>query len=551
MLTRQQLYEVYDEGPEATLDLIENLLGHLAEVERHVGYRQQSCIDALSAKVKQLTARVERLKAKLWQHESLNCRLTRRLQELQEELGRRAAGAQEQRRDSHNSSLPSALDLPGAKAANAVRRTRSLRRRTGRRVGGQSGHRGATLLRVGRPDRVITHAPQACRRCSAPLSGGAVTAVERRQVFDLPPVRIEVTEHRVETRRCAGCGERTKAEFPRGVRAPVQYGDGVRARATYLHKYQLLPFARTSAALRDLFGCSISPGTLHTTRGRCSGQLIGAEERLKAALRQAEVIGADETGLRVGGRGGWIHVARTERLTHYGYDARRGRAATDALGILPEFKGTCVRDGWYAYDEYRQCRHSLCNAHLLRELTYVEEVSPDQRQWVEPFIKLLLEIKAAAERARDASLGQLGEEMQAKFTKRYDRLVRRAERINPPPVKEKADPALPKFKVARGKRRSPVRPLITRLRARREEVLRFMTDLTVPFDNNGSERDIRMVKLQQKIGGCFRTPEGAAAFCRIRSYLSTARKQGHDILTALERAFRGKPLLFKELLRPE
>lgn len=209
--------------------------------------------------------------------------------------------------------------------------------------------------------------------------------------------------------------------------------------------------------MRGLFGCHVSPATLHTTKVRCSTKLVGAEERIKAALRHSEVIGADGTGLRVAGRSGWIHVARTGRLTHYGYDARRGRAATDALGILPGFKGTCVRDGWYAYDGYRQCRHALCGAHLLRELVYVEEVSPDQRQWTQPFIKLLLEIKAAAGRARAAGLGRLGEEVEAKFTRRYDRLVRRGERLNPPLPKEKPDPALPKCKVVRAMRRSPVR----------------------------------------------------------------------------------------------
>jgi len=550
-LTRQQLYELYDEGPEPTIHLIESLLEELADFERILGARQRRIIDSQRERNRRQAVLLKRVKEELWRQQSLNYRLTRRIQELQAELERRDAEAVEPRRDSHNSSLPPALDLPAAKAANSVRRTKSLRRKTGRRVGAQPGHRGATLARVGRPDRVVTHVPQSCRRCAAALADGAVVAVERRQVFDLPPVRVEVTEHRAETRRCSACGERTRAEFPRGVRAPVQYGEGVRARAAYLHQYQLLPSARTAEAMRELFGCAISPGTLHTARGQCAAKLVGAEERIKAALRGSEVLGADETGLRVAGRGGWVHVARTERLTHYGYEARRGRAATDAIGILPEFEGTCVRDGWYAYDEYRRCRHALCGAHLLRELVYVGEVSPDQRQWAEPLIKLLLEAKAATERAREAGRGELGGEVQAKFTRRYDRLVRRGERTNPPPIKEKPDPELPKFKVVRVRRPSPVRPLLTRLRERREQVLRFMADLSVPFDNNGSERDLRMVKLQQKIGGCFRTEEGAAAFCRIRSYLSTARKQGWGVLAALERAFRGKPVTFNGLPGPE
>jgi len=292
-LTRQQLYELYDEGPEATLHLIESLLEELADQERILGGRQQRIIDSQRERNERQAVQLKSVKAELWRQQSLNSHLTRRLQELQAELERRDSEVEGLRRDSHNSSLPPALDLPAAKARNSVRRTRSLRRRTGRRVGGQVGHRGATLRRVERPDRVITHRPPHCGRCAAALSGGAVTAVERRQVFDLPPMRLEVTEHQAETRRCAACGERTRAEFPRGVRAPVQYGEGVRARAAYLHQYQLLPSARTSEAMRELFGCPISPGTLHTTRGRLAAKLIGAEGRIKAALRRSEVIGAD------------------------------------------------------------------------------------------------------------------------------------------------------------------------------------------------------------------------------------------------------------------
>lgn len=550
-LTRQQLYELYYEGPEATTHLIESLLEELADFERILGERQRRIIDSQRERNERQAAQLKRLKEELWRQQSLNCRLTRRIQELQAELERRDAAAGEPRRDSHNSSLPPSLDLPGVKAQNSVRRTRSLRRRTGRKVGGQLRHRGTTLARVESPDRVVTHAPQSCRRCAATLSGGAVTAVERRQVFELPPVRVEVTEHRAETRRCSACGERTKAVFPRGVRAPVQYGAGVRARAAYLHQYQLLPFARTAEAMRELFGCAVSPGTLHTARGRLAGKLVGAEARIKAALRSAEVIGADETGLRVAGRGHWIHVARTDDLTHYGADARRGKSAIDAIGILPSFKGVCVRDGWYAYDEYRQARHALCGVHLLRELVYVEEVCAEQQRWTRPLAKLLLEIREEVGRAEARGETKLSAERLAAFTARYDRLVKRAARLNPPPKVEKADTLSRRYEVVRAKRRDPARPLISRLRAKREQVLRYMTDFRVPFHNNASERDIRMVKLQQKIGGCFRSEEGAAAFCRIRSYLSTARKQGHEILTALERAFRGKPPLFNGLLRPE
>jgi transposase len=374
-----------------------------------------------------------------------------------------------------------------------------------------------------------------------------VVGYSRRQLFDLPRAALEVTEHWAQVKRCGMCGARTPARFPRGVNAPVQYGERVRAVATYLHKYQLLPFARASEAMRDLFGCSISPGTVDATRHRCAAGLVGVEEQIKQGLKAAEVIGADETGLRVAGKSHWIHVARTDTLTHYGADARRGKPAMEAIGILPAFKGICVRDGWFSYDEYREATHALCNVPQLREMIQVEEAAAEQEQWTRPPAKLLLDIKAEVERAKKQGATKLSDEQRSRFTARYDRIVKRAARLNPPHVAEKADALSKRYKVVRVKRRDPAPPLIHRLQTRREQVLRFMTDFRVPFDNNARERDIRMVKLQQKISGCFRTPEGAVDFCRIRSYLSSARKQGHSPLAALERVFAGKPLALDTL----
>jgi transposase len=551
-LTRRQLYELYDEGAEPTIHLIESLIEQLADFERIFGEHQQRIIDAQHERNERLAARLKRAEEKLARKECEVYALTRRLQELQAELERvtlaqgEVAGAGV-RRDSHNSGLPPSLDPPGAKAQDAVRRTRSLRRKSGKRVGGQVGHRGATLHQVEFPDRLRVHAPQRCRQCRASLAESSVVGYSRRQVFDLPRTALEATEHWAQVKRCGMCGTRTPARFPAGVSAPAQYGERVRAVATYLHKYQLLPFARTSEAMRDLFGCSISPGTVHTTRHRAAAKLVGVEEQIKQGLTAAEVIGADETGLRVAGKSHWIHVARTDHLTHYAHDTRRGKMAMDAIGILPTFKGVCVRDGWFSYDEYRQAQHALCNVHLLRELVYVEEVAAEQQRWTRPLTKLLLDIKAVVERAKARGEAELGDEQLAVFTTRYDRLVKRAARLNPPHVAEKPDALSKRYKVVRVKRRDPVPPLITRLQNRREQVLRFMTDFRVPFDNNASERDIRMVKLQQKISGCFRTEEGAEAFCRIRSYLSSARKQGHSPLAALERAFAGKPLALNTL----
>jgi transposase len=465
----------------------------------------------------------------LLEQRQLNHQLIRRIRELEREVERGGAVA----RDSHNSSLPPSLDLPWQK----VKRTRSLRKKSGLSPGGQHGHRGATLKQSEHPDRVITHAPEACPGCGAALDATDVITSERRQVFDLPPVRVTVTEHRAETRRCPACGVTAKAEFPADVRAPVQYGPTLLARAAYLNLYQLLPVARTAEALRDLFGCAPSPAIIQRAGRVFSEKLVRCEQRIKAAIRDSRVIGADETGLRVAGASGWIHAARTEELTHFAYDSRRGRDAMIEAGILPQFKGTLVRDGYLSYSRFEGCRHALCNAHLLRDLVFIEELSPAQKAWTKPLSALLIEIKEAAAKARAAGQDRLGEESKGAFLRRYDRLIKKADRLNPLPTRETGDSPRKKRLPL-----SPQRRLVSRLLRRREEVLRFMNDLTVPFDNNGTERDLRMVKLRQKIGGCFRTEDGARGFCRVRSYLSTARKQGHSPLYSLERALAGKPL---------
>ena len=535
MPTRQQLHEIYYQGPNATVEFIENLYSYLSNQAQSIGRQQRITIDSLSAKITRLQSQLKRTKDKLSQQQCLTHQLTLRVQQLESTLQQQVQQSSQAERDSHNSHLPPSSDRPAAKAANSIRRTRSLRRSTGRKVGGQPGHPGTTLLSVQQADRIIVHEPQRCRGCGASLTDCRVVACQRRQVFDLPQVKVEVIEHRAETRCCAKCGVRTKAGFPQQVRGRVQYGEGVRARAIYLQKYQLLPYHRTSEAMRDLFACSISVGSLRKVVQSCSNKLVNTELRIKSMLRRAEVIGADETGVRVGGKSHWIHVARTDELTHYGYDARRGKAAMEAINILPEYKGTLVRDGWYSYDQMRQCRHGLCNAHLLREMIYVGEVDERQQQWSGEMIGLLLEIKEEVERVRASRQEQISPRRQQEYLYRYDQVIAMANKINGPPEGEASPEAVEVCKEARR--------LIRRLEQRREEVLRFMTDLRVPFDNNGSERDLRMVKLQQKIGGSFRTPEGAEEFCRIRSYISSARKQNHSLLIVLERVFRGKPLV--------
>jgi transposase len=351
--------------------VIHRLEDQLEDARAQLIRQPQPLIASLSKQLQSLKHTLAQKNDQLLQERQLNHQLRRRLHELERELESGMSGVE---RDSHNSSLPPSLDPPWKK----VKRTRSLRRKSGLRVGGQFGHRGATLRQITHPHHLIIHTPSLRQDCGALLSKSLPQGVTRRQVFDIADGRVKVTEHRAEAKLCAKCGTRTKAAFPDGVRAPAQYGHAVLSRSCYLHLYQLLPVARTSETMHDLFGCTLSPATVQRAARLSSGKLLHAERRIKAALRDSSIMGVDETGLRVKGASGYIHVARTEALTHYAYDARRGKAAMDECGILPQFRGTLVRDGFSSYQWYGQCRHSLCNAHLLRDLLFVTEVCPEQ-----------------------------------------------------------------------------------------------------------------------------------------------------------------------------
>jgi transposase len=534
VVNERYFLSLYAQGARAVLRYLEQVERRIADAEARVERSQHSLITRLTKELTGIKATLATKSSQLREQQQLNHQLLGRIRELEHEIERGTAVT----RDSHNSNSPPSSDPPWKK----VPRTRSLRQKSGRCVGGQPGHHGATLNQAAHPDRRITHAATSCPGCGCALREADTVATERRQVFDLPEVRLSVTEHRAETRRCRRCGTEAQAPFPAGLRAPAQYGPGVLARSAYFNLYQLLPVARTAEALSDLFGCPVSPATVERAGRVFSGKLVRSEQRVKAAIREAPVVGADETGLRVAGRGGWVHVARTDALTHFAYDSRRGVEAMREVGILPQFTGTLVRDGYLSYTRFEGCRHSLCNAHLLRELVFVGESDPAQEVWTKPLAKLLLEIKEATAAAVAEGRGQLSEKAQSTYLARYDRLVKRADKLNPQP--SAGGDAMGDSPKKKRPPLSPERRLINRLSRRRDEVLRFMTDLAVPFTNNGAERDLRMVKVQQKIGGCFRTEQGARDFCRVRGYLSTARKQGHPLLSALERVLSGKPLAF-------
>jgi len=442
--------------------------------------------------------------------------LASRVQELEARLAK----------DSHNSSKPPSSD-------GLARKTKSLRRRSGKKPGGQLGHRGETLRLVATPDAVVEHRPALCSGCQTPLPQEAtVVARERRQVHELPPIRLVVTEHQALHVRCPACQRVTAAAFPAEVPSRAQYGPRLRALAVYLVQQQLVPYGRVRELVGDLLGAELSAGTLVAWVSQAATALEPVEKAIKGALSQAAVLSSDESGIRRCGRLAWAHVASTKQLTHYGIHAQRGSEATDAIGILPRFRGVSVHDGWKPYRAYTACRHALCNVHHLRELTFLEEQY--HQAWAKDLKDLLRQMKATTDQARAVGAPRLLPAERDRFVARYEELLAIGLAANPPPPRQAHQKGRQK--------QSPARNLLERLFMDQEAVLAFLGDLTVPFDNNQAERDLRVLKTQQKVSGCFRSDAGSAAFGRIRGYLSSLSKQGIKRLAALEVLFAGQLL---------
>ena len=477
MLTREQFQPIYEQGADAVYDLIAQL---------------QATLAAQQEQIVTLTNRVAALETRL-------------------------------KTDSHNSSKPPSSDPPTHKPV-------SLRKPSGRKPGGQAGHPGRTLLLVDTPDAVVLHTPACCAGCGADLTDTPPSSMERRQVSEIPPLALVVTEHRGERKVCAGCGHTTSAAFPAFVTQTVQYGPRLQALSVYLLSYQLLPVGRASELLGDVFGAGLCAATLLHMQHKAAGAVQPACEEIASALRHAPVVHCDESGGRINGTLHWLHVASTSRLTHYGIHKKRGQAGMNASDILPHLSGIAVHDGWASYFTYR-CRHALCNAHHLRELVAVYEAAPREQAWAQGMQTLLREGKQAVEQAQQQGYRSLNAQALTDLTDRYKTLVQEGYAANPPP---------PPQPHKRGKpRQSKARNLLDRLHTYEEATLRFLHDFAVPFDNNQAERDVRMLKVQQKISGGFRTIEGAEAFCRVRSYISTLRKQGRQVLTTLQQVFAG------------
>jgi transposase len=394
------------------------------------------------------------------------------------------------------------------------------------------GHPGETLHLVAAPDAVVEHRPAVCAHCQGPLEAGPVVGRERRQVQELPPVRLVVTEHQALRVRCPSCQQVTGAAFPAEAPSRAQYGPHLRALAVYLAQEQLVPLGRVQQVLADLFGVRLGRGTLVGWIQQAARMLEPVETALKAALHAARVLGHDESGVRRAGRLAWAHVTCTRQLTHYAIHAKRGREATAAIGILPGYTGMRVHDGWASHWADTTGRHALCNVHHLRELTFLEEEY--QQPWAQQLKALLREMKAAADQARIRGLHQLPLTQREPLVARYHALLAAGLAANPPHARRPGQ---------RGRvKQTPARNLLERLTLHQDAVLAFLDDLTIPFDNNQAERDLRGLKMQQKVSGCFRSDPGAAAFARLRGYLSTLRKQGRALLPALQTVFAGQPL---------
>jgi transposase len=439
-----------------------------------------------------------------------------RIKELEDRLAK----------DSRTSSKPPSPD-------GLARLPRRARRPSGKRPGGQAGHPGHTLSMGEQPDEVVRHRPEVCRQCSEDLSAVPGSVAERRQVLDLPEIRLLAQEHQLEAIWCPTCHTRNLGSFPTAVSAPVQYGPNLQALAVYLHQGQLLPTACTCEALAAICGCPISEATLIQWSELAAERLAPTVERIAELIVASRLQHGDETGIRAYGMLHWLHVNCTRFLTHLAWHASRGRQAMDEIGIWPRFAGRGMHDRLVSSDTYA-CAHSICGAHLVRDCAAVAQ--QDHQEWAVEMQDFLLDLHDACQQWRLLHLSAVPAIERDEWVARYFEILAAGYAAQPPPSASSAGSR-------QGRRKqSQAKNLLDALLLRAEQVLALLDDLRIPFTNNQAERDLRWAKVQQKISGTFRSATGVTAFCRIRSYLSTMHKQGHPMLSALTAVFHGQPL---------
>jgi len=494
------------------------MLDRLPNLSQLSVQEKDALIVRLFTELTALRSTVEDLQARMTSLEAENQTLRAENRDLRGKLAK----------NSQNSSQPPSTD--GYKKP----KPKSLRKPSGKRSGGQKGHTGARLEQVENPDHTNLHPVLNCQECGHSLKQSPASGHRSRQVIDLPPLKLEVTEHQVEQKVCPDCGCRNEAAFPEEAKTSVQYGSRIKSLLVYLNQYQLLPYERTVQLVEDLFSRTISQGTLYAWNTACFENLKSTEESIRQAILASPVVHFDETGIRKQGKLHWLHAASTEQLTFYGLHARRGQEAMLDLGILEHYTGCAVHDHWKSYFTF-SCDHSLCNAHHLRELTYL--VEQEKQGWAKSMIALLLEAKKASESMSENCLAEDSVAL-ASIALRYDALIQEGLDQNIPPLEKN-----PKKKKRGRPKQSKANNLLDRLRDFKENVLAFLTHPLIPFDNNQGERDIRMAKLKQKISGCFRGQDGGKIFSRIRGYVSTLRKNDLNILDGIQSAFENSPIL--------
>ena len=478
-MEREKIIEIYNQGPDAVVDLVQSLI---------LDFRKQ-----------------------IGQHET-------RIVELEKQISK----------NSSNSSKPPSTD--GFKKT-----VKNSRKKTERKPGGQKGHKANSLKMVEKPDKIISISVDTCKSCGLDLKSQKKKQT-KRQVFDIPPLDIIVTEYITESITCPCCKTHNSTKFPDNVKRPTQYGNNFKSLIIYLNQYQLIPYDRTVEFVKDIFGHSFSQGTIYNIIKSAYNNLQATEEIIKEKITNSPVVHFDESGGYCNKVRDWFHVASTDVLSYFSFHEKRGSKAMNEMNILPGFKGKAVHDFYSSYFTF-DVKHILCNAHLLRELKFLHE--EENQNWALDMEKLIIKIKHDVDRTTEKTENNsLSEYKQNKYNNCFDKIISEGLSLNP---KNKGQP---------GKRgriaQSTARNLLERLKKWKRSYLAFMTDFSIPFDNNQAERDIRMIKLQQKISGTFRSKKGADFFCRIRGYISTARKNDIEIFQALKMIFNGNPEVVAE-----
>jgi transposase len=453
-----------------------------------------------------------------------NAELRKRILELESSL---QAAIDKLNKNSNNSSKPPSTD---------IRRTKSMRAFSNKKAGGQAGHQGTTLEMSNQPDKIITHRSAQCKCCGKNISAIGSLRYERRQVYDIPPLQVKIEEYRSEIVCCPHCNTENRGSFPEEVKQPVQYGPNLKQLGVYLTHYQLLPYERSAQLIEDLTGHRLSVGTLVNINESCSAQLSDCIEEVKDALQREPVIHSDETGFYFAGKRNWLHVAASKNYTCYYTHEKRGTDATKSMSVLPGYEGTLMHDYWKSYLDY-ECKHVFCHAHHLRDLTFCHE--QEKSQWAGLMKALLLEMKAVVDNSKEQGQQNLEAAQEQTLIEKYEQLIQQGYCEHPLREKEVGKRGVVK--------KSKTQNLLERFQRHKEEMVRFIKDFNIPFDNNIAEQAIRMMKVKQKVSGCFRSKSGAQCFAIIRSYIDTIRKQGYSIADAIKLAILGKPIAIARL----